>query len=85
MYDDELAERFRTGDEDGVREVFDRFGRLVSHVAVSVLASSPDAEDVTQAVFVAAWQGRGTFDPDRGSLLAWLARDRPAQGGRPAT
>lgn len=72
LYDDELAERFRIGDEDALREVFDRFGRSVSHLAVSVLASPPDAEDVTQAVFVAAWQGRATFDPDRGSLLAWL-------------
>jgi RNA polymerase sigma factor (sigma-70 family) len=55
-----------------LREAFDRYGRVVAHLAVSMLANEPDAEDVTQLVFVAAWQGRDTFDPDRGSLLGWL-------------
>jgi RNA polymerase sigma factor (sigma-70 family) len=67
-----LAERFRDGGPYALREVYDRYGRMVHYLAVSTLASVPDAEDVTQAVFVAAWQGRDTFDPDRGTLLGWL-------------
>ena len=69
---DDLAERFRAGENDALRETYDRYGRSVAHLAASALAGGPDAEDVTQAVFVAAWRGRGTFDPDRGSLLSWL-------------
>jgi RNA polymerase sigma-70 factor (ECF subfamily) len=72
LYDQELAERFRLGDELALREAYDRYGRAVAHLALSVLANVPDAEDVTQLVFVAAWQGRDTLDPDRGSLLGWL-------------
>jgi RNA polymerase sigma factor (sigma-70 family) len=70
--DQELAEHFRDGDEHALRIAYDRFGGAVLHLAQRVLGNRSDAEDVTQATFVAAWQGRETFDPDRGSLLSWL-------------
>ena len=70
--DDGLAERFVAGDEFALREAYDRFGRAVFHLATRTLANRDDAEDVTQTTFVAAWLGRGTFDPTRGSLLGWL-------------
>jgi RNA polymerase sigma factor (sigma-70 family) len=70
--DGTLAEAFRGGDPVALRQVYDRFGRAVFHLAVRSLGSGADAEDITQTTFVAAWQGRETFDPDRGSLLGWL-------------
>lgn len=69
---DDLAQRFRTGDERALREAYDRYGRAVLHLATTTLANRSDAEDVTQATFVAAWLGRDTFDPDKGSLVGWL-------------
>jgi RNA polymerase sigma factor (sigma-70 family) len=68
----ELGERFRRGDEAVLRELYDRYGALVHQVGVACLPSRADAEDVTQATFVAAWRGRQTYDPDRGSLAGWL-------------
>ena len=70
--DDGLSGRFSAGDETALREAYDRFGRAVYHLATSSLPNQHDADDVTQATFVAAWLGRATFDPDRGSLLGWL-------------
>lgn len=67
-----LAEAFRSGDPAALRKVYDLFGGAVLHLALRGLNSRADAEDVTQTTFVAAWQGRETFDPDRGSLLGWL-------------
>jgi RNA polymerase sigma factor (sigma-70 family) len=70
--DPDLAERFRRGDETVLRELYDRYGGLVYRLASSCLSGHHEAEDVTQATFVAGWRGRGTFDPDRGSLAGWL-------------
>ncbi|MEU1400536.1 sigma-70 family RNA polymerase sigma factor [Micromonospora zamorensis] len=69
---DDTALRFRAGDEVALREAYDRYGRAVLHLATSMLANRADAEDVTQATFVAAWLGRETFDPAKGSLIGWL-------------
>ncbi|MGW9193250.1 RNA polymerase sigma factor [Micromonospora chersina] len=70
--EDDLAARFRDGDEAALREAYDRYGRAVLHLATTTLANRSDAEDVTQATFVAAWLGRETFDPAKGSLIGWL-------------
>ncbi|MEH1165340.1 RNA polymerase sigma factor [Micromonospora sp. CPCC 205539] len=69
---DALDLRFRAGDDVALREAYDRYGRAVLHLATSMLANRSDAEDVTQATFVAAWLGRDTFDPAKGSLIGWL-------------
>ncbi|MEU4560480.1 sigma-70 family RNA polymerase sigma factor [Actinoplanes sp. NPDC023936] len=70
--DDELAERLRAGDEKALRTVYDRHGAAVLYLAQRLLGNRADAEDVTQVTFVAAWTGRDTFDPRRGTLLGWL-------------
>jgi RNA polymerase sigma factor (sigma-70 family) len=70
--DHALVVAFRGGDPAALRQIYDRFGGAVFHLAVRTLGSKADAEDVTQATFVAAWQSREGFDPDRGSLLGWL-------------
>ncbi len=67
----DVEQRFRRGDDAALREVFERHGPAVLHLSASMVGYS-DAEDVTQAVFVSAWQARHTFDPARGSLLGWL-------------
>jgi RNA polymerase sigma factor (sigma-70 family) len=67
-----LGERFRAGDETALREMYDRYGVLVHSVGLTCLPGRHDAEDMTQATFVAAWRGRQTYDPDRGSLAGWL-------------
>ncbi len=68
----ELAEHFRAGDEHALRIAYDRYGGAVLHLASRLLANRADAEDVAQVTFVAAWQGRGTYDPERGGMLSWL-------------
>jgi RNA polymerase sigma factor (sigma-70 family) len=67
-----LGDRFRAGDEAALGELYARYGPPVYHLALASLRAPADAEDVTQATFVAAWTARDTFDPAKGGLLAWL-------------
>jgi RNA polymerase sigma-70 factor (ECF subfamily) len=68
----DVGERFRDGDETALREAYDRYGAAVLHLSSRTVGNTADAEDVVQATFVAAWTGRSGFDPEKGSLLAWL-------------
>ncbi|WP_432495614.1 RNA polymerase sigma factor [Kineococcus auxinigenes] len=69
--DGALAAALAAGDERALAEAFRRFAPLVHALALRRLTEA-DAQDVVQAVFVAAWRSRGTYDPRRSSLPAWL-------------
>jgi RNA polymerase sigma factor (sigma-70 family) len=68
----ELARRFSAGEERALSEIYGQWASLVYSLAMRSLGDATDAEDVTQKVFVSAWQSRERFDIDRASISAWL-------------
>ncbi|HET6963435.1 MAG TPA: sigma-70 family RNA polymerase sigma factor [Acidimicrobiales bacterium] len=67
-----LLARLAAGDDDALAEVYDRYAPLVFGVAKRVVANRSVAEDVVQEVFTALWRNPERFDPERGSLRAYL-------------
>jgi RNA polymerase sigma-70 factor (ECF subfamily) len=55
-----------------LEEIYRRHGGGVLALARRVTNDQPSAEEVCQTVFTSLWTAPDRFDPDRGSLRAWL-------------
>lgn len=69
--DPKVLARFRAGDESAVKAVYERYGRAVYAVTLSILRDEGLAADATQMTFIKAWQAGSTFDPAR-SFDPWI-------------
>jgi RNA polymerase sigma-70 factor (ECF subfamily) len=67
-----VAERLAAGDLEALAEIYARYGDLAFSVALSVVGDAARAEDVVQESFLKLWRNAGRFDPERGSVRAWL-------------
>ena len=71
--DRELIDRARGGDADAFGLLVRRHQRRIYRLAAHMLRSAPEAEDVTQEVFVRAYQPLERFD-GRSEPFTWLYR-----------
>lgn len=71
-----LMTKFREGDPDAVRKVYDDYGRAVFAVAYRALGDRGLAEEAVQQTFLQAWRAAHRFDPSRppGPWLYAIAR-----------
>ena len=53
-------------------DAYKQFSSFVFSLALRVIGDRAAAEDITQDVFVGLWNQPDRFDPDRGSLRAYL-------------
>ena len=70
--DQSLMEQVRSGGQQAMAAVFDRYAGLVYSVAFRVLKDSGQAEDVTQEIFFQLWRNPDSFSFSRGALGTWL-------------
>ena len=69
--DAELLDRLKTQQPDALGCLYERYGSVVYGVALKVLQSQPEAEDLTQEIFLSLWQR--PIDPTKqGHLLRYL-------------
>src|SRR5581483_9933972 len=60
-----------SGSHEALGPLYQRYGRLIFHVAARTLDRAT-AEEIVQEVFVAVWRGAGTFAPERGAFRPWV-------------
>lgn len=68
-----IVSALRSGDEQAMAQLYERYSSIVYAVALRVLGDTGAAEDVLQEVFLQLWRSPQTYDASRGSLPAWLA------------
>ncbi len=69
--DEELLQALSGDPEASLAVLYDRYAGLVYGLAMAILSSPQEAEDLTQEIFLALCE-RCDFDPQRGSLRAFL-------------
>lgn len=65
-------QRMAQGDESALASLYDETSRVVFSVASRILRNQSDAEEVVLDVYVRAWRHAAQYDPQRGTVMAWL-------------
>lgn len=67
-----LVAAVAAGSEDALAALYDRHAAALHATALRLTGDRQVAEDVVQEAFLTLWNRADRFDPDRGSLGAWL-------------
>jgi len=70
--DEDLIELLRAGSDEALTVLFDRYHRLVFHVALRIVRDPGEAEDVVQTVFLSIFRAVANFDRRKGLVRVWL-------------
>jgi RNA polymerase sigma-70 factor (ECF subfamily) len=79
--DFELLRKSAAGDAKAFHLLVDRHSQRMFRLAVSLVGSAADAEDVLQETFTGAFRGMGRFE-GRSSVKTWLTRILVTQAAR---
>jgi RNA polymerase sigma-70 factor (ECF subfamily) len=68
-----LVARVARGDRGAFAQLYALYSPLLLALGMRVVKSRAEAEDVLHDVFLEVWKRAGDYDPQRGSVRAWLA------------
>jgi RNA polymerase sigma-70 factor (ECF subfamily) len=69
---EDLMLKIATGDESAFEALYDTFAPRVFGLVRRIVQDAAQSEEVTQEVFVEAWQLAARFDSSRGTAITWL-------------
>jgi RNA polymerase sigma-70 factor (ECF subfamily) len=65
--------RIAAGDPSALSALYDHSSGVIFGLALRVLGSEADAEEVAIDVYAQVWRTAGSYDPLRGSVMSWLS------------
>lgn len=68
-----LMEELVQQNPDALSRLHQRYKAVLKSIVMQVLHDDADAEDVLQDVFIQVWERAGSYSPEKGKLLSWLA------------
>ncbi|UFJ39704.1 sigma-70 family RNA polymerase sigma factor [Brevibacillus humidisoli] len=68
-----LVREIANGSVTAFEQFYERYASLVLHIAQRVIRDQMEAEDVCHDIFLEVWKKADQYDPERGSVQAWLA------------
>ena len=72
--DEDLMSLAQKGDLDAFEALFERHKRACYSVAIRIVGSGAQAEDVVQESFISVWRAIERYDASRASVRTWLMR-----------
>jgi RNA polymerase sigma-70 factor, ECF subfamily len=80
MADSELIAKIARGEQACLGQLYDRHAGLLLGILTRILGDAQEAEDVLHEVFLEVWERAGDYDPERGSVRAWLVMRARSRG-----
>ncbi|MBI3586102.1 MAG: sigma-70 family RNA polymerase sigma factor [Ignavibacteriales bacterium] len=70
--DADLVKRIQQQDKKALSQLYDLYSPILYPLALRIVSSQEEAEDVLQEVFLQIWSKVSTYTLDRGSVYSWL-------------
>ena len=67
-----LVKAIAAGDRKALAQLYGRFAPCMTALAQRILGERREAEDLLHDVFLEVWRQAAQFDPERGTVRAWL-------------
>ena len=71
--DAQLVAKMASGDRGALAALYERHSGVLLGLAMRIVRSRLEAEDLLHDVFLEAWRSAKDFDPKRGRARTWLA------------
>lgn len=68
----DLIRSIAEGDQEALHALYDRAHRPVFTLMLRITGTPPTAEELTVDVFHDVWRRASSYDPERGTVLAWI-------------
>jgi RNA polymerase sigma-70 factor (ECF subfamily) len=67
-----LLERIQRRDEQALAKLYDRYAPLLYTLALRIVATQEESEDIVQEVFLQVWNKANSYIRDRGTVYSWI-------------